>query len=78
MNAGNTGRISALIREEFALFAGIVTTLLFIGYGDAWLMDLSQVDWYLFLFGWLFLVMLWLAFNVVRHADCLAILLGEP
>ena len=26
----------------------------------------------------LFAVILWLAFAVVRHADCLAVLLGEP
>jgi len=27
---------------------------------------------------WLFVVMLWLSFSVVRHADCLAVILGEP
>jgi len=29
-------------------------------------------------FAGLFAVILWLAFSVVRHADCLAVLLGEP
>ena len=27
---------------------------------------------------WLFIAMLWLSFGVVRHADCLAVILGEP
>jgi hypothetical protein len=27
---------------------------------------------------WLFVFMLWLSFGVVRHADCLAVILGEP
>jgi Ca2+:H+ antiporter len=71
-------KISAVFRSELPLWVGIITTLLFIHSGEAWLMDLSQSGWYLFLFIWLFIVMLWLAFNVVRHADSLAVILGEP
>jgi len=71
-------KIPGVIRSELPLWAGIITTLLFIQNGDAWLADLSQGGWYLFLFTWLFAVMLWLAFNVVRHADSLAVILGEP
>lgn len=40
--------------------------------------DLGQLSWYSFLFVWLFAVMPWLSFSVVRHADGLAVLLGEP
>ncbi|MGI9590577.1 MAG: calcium:proton antiporter [Myxococcota bacterium] len=47
-------------------------------FGDRWLADLSSLAWYNLLFFWLFAVMAWLAFGVVRHADALAIRLGEP
>src|SRR4029077_11549660 len=40
--------------------------------------DLSNGAWMLFLFLWLFAAILTSAFGVVRHADCLAIKLGEP
>lgn len=60
------------------MWTGVITTLLLIQNGEAWLVDLSQGGWYLFLFAWLFMAMLWLAFNVVRHADSLASILGEP
>jgi len=61
-----------------ALWIGIITTLLFFVVGQNWLMDLSNPLKYGFFFIWLFVVMLWLSFEVVRHADCLAIILGEP
>ena len=67
-----------IIRTELALWAGIITTLLFLVFGDRWVPDLSNLLWYSLLFGWLFVVIAWLAFSVVRHADALAILLGEP
>ena len=52
--------------------------VLFLGFGKAWLADLGNYSWSLFLFAWLFVVMLWASFCVVRHADALAIKLGEP
>ncbi len=52
--------------------------MLFIFFGKSWLADLSYPLKYGILFIWLFVIMLWLAFSVVRHADCLAIILGEP
>jgi len=78
MRTGFLTIISDIFRSELPLWAGIITTLLFVQNGDSWLADLSQGGWYLFLFIWLFAVMLWLAFNVVRHADGLATILGEP
>jgi len=78
MHKGVRIKIPGVISSELPLWAGVITTLLFIQNGDAWLADLSQGGWYLFLFAWLFTVMLWLAFNVVRHADSLAVILGEP
>jgi Ca2+:H+ antiporter len=41
-------------------------------------MDLSNSLKFGLFFIWLFLAMLALSFGVVRHADCLAIILGEP
>lgn len=65
-------------RDELALIAGIATTLLFYTVGKDWLADLDSPVWSLAMFAWLFGVMIWCAFGVVRHADALAELLGEP
>jgi len=68
-----------LLRSELGLIVGLATTAV------VWL---AIPDWFAdpaatptrsaILFVGLFLVILWSAFSVVRHADCLAILLGEP
>ena len=68
----------SILRSELALGIGAATTGLFYLFGGEWLSDLSSVGWSLLLFAWLFGVMLWLSFSVVRHADCLATRLGEP
>lgn len=69
---------AGIFKSEMALWVGILTTLVFFTVGKNWLMDLSNPLKYGFIFIWLFVVMLWLSFGVVRHADCLAIILGEP
>jgi Ca2+:H+ antiporter len=66
------------LRSELQFVAGAVTAVLFLVFGKTWLGDLSAPIWTGALFVWLFAVMLWSSFGVVRHADCLAILLGEP
>lgn len=66
------------VRAELALVAGIVTTVMFFTMGETWLADLDSLPWLVVMFAWLFGVMLWCAFGVVRHADALAELLGEP
>ena len=71
-------KIPGIFQSEMALWVGIFTALVFFAVGKNWLMDLSNPLKYGFLFIWLFVVMLWLSFGVVRHADCLAIILGEP
>lgn len=68
----------SVIRSEMSLWVGAITALLFIVFGDGWLSDLSNPIQTAVLFMWLFAVVLWLAFSVVRHADCLATKLGEP
>jgi Ca2+:H+ antiporter len=64
--------------EELALIAGAATTVVFFTFGRAWLADLGHSPWAVVIFGWLFAVMVCCAFAVVRHAEALAELLGEP
>ena len=71
-------RFSDMLSGELALIAGIVTTVIFFTYGDTLLADLGNMPWFAGMFVWLFGVMVWCAFGVVRHADALAELLGEP
>ena len=78
MEHNQTDHNPVVIRSEMALWLGAITTVIFMVFGDTWLSDLSSPLWYTILFCWLFGIMLWLAFAVVRHADGLAILLGEP
>lgn len=70
--------VVAILRSELPFIVGAVTTVLFLVFGDVWLADLSDTLEVGALFAWIFAVMLWCAFGVVRHADCLAELLGEP
>ncbi len=67
-----------VLRSELTLWLGAATSLLFLLFGDVWLGDLSAVGWYLLMFAWLFAAMLGLSSSVVRHAECLAVQLGEP
>lgn len=71
-------KIPGIFQSEMALWVVILTTLVFFVVGKNWLVDLSNPLKYGFFFIWLFVVMLWLSFGVVRHADCLAVILGEP
>ncbi len=71
-------RFTEILADEFALIAGIATTVVFFMYGDRLLGDLDNLPWFAAMFLWLFGVMVWCAFGVVRHADALAELLGEP
>jgi Ca2+:H+ antiporter len=66
-----------LKREPF-LPVSILSAALFLMFGGGWLGDLSNPAWFGLMFAWLFLAILSSAFAVVRHAEGLAILLGEP
>ncbi|MEQ8789863.1 MAG: hypothetical protein RIC55_26450 [Pirellulaceae bacterium] len=70
--------VLAVVRSELACLVGLATLVVFLLWGKPLLGDLSSTAWYLLVLCWLFAVMLWLAFAVVRHADCLAVKLGEP
>jgi Ca2+:H+ antiporter len=64
--------------EEWALAVNLATTALFLVFGAGWLADLSGASWFAFVSLWLFAVMFLSAFAVVRHAEALAVRLGEP
>jgi Ca2+:H+ antiporter len=76
-DGSNTTRRIGL-RSELACWAGLVTALVLFTVGAGWLDDLSQPAWLTFLFAWIFASITWAAFAAVRHADQLAIRLGEP
>ncbi len=66
------------LRAERPVLAGAATTLIFFTVGATWTDDLTQLGVTAGLFIWLFAVMIWCAFGVVRHAEVLAEYLGEP
>ena len=68
----------AIFRREVATLAAFVALLFFTIFGDQ--LSPGQIGFTLSMMflALLFLVMLWAAFSVVRHAECLATLLGEP
>jgi Ca2+:H+ antiporter len=71
------GILTRLAREAPTI-AGIITTILVFIFQDTLFADLSNYPRTILLFLWLFGVMLWCAFGVVRHADAVAEKLGEP
>ena len=77
-HAKNTQQFGSAIRAEFPLLVGFGTVAIFLAVGS----DLNELTTrvlpLLGVFVWLFAVILWSAMCVVRHADCLAIKLGEP
>jgi Ca2+:H+ antiporter len=78
---GKAGLVPALLaglRREVTLVAVLVTAALFLLFGHSWLHDLSNPAWLAFMLAWLFAVILAAAFAVVRHAEALAVKLGEP
>src|ERR1043166_2820332 len=76
--AKNTHQSGSAIRTEFPLLIGFGTASIFFAVGN----QLNELTTHalplLGVFVWLFAVILWSAMCVVRHADCLAIKLGEP
>lgn len=77
-NPGITMYRLKIVTSELAILIGAITTLIFMIFPDVLLSNLSQPVKYIALFSWLFFIMLWLAFSVVKHADALAVKLGEP
>ncbi len=75
---GSRLNILDLAQREWPLFGSIATAAAFLVFGQRWLADLSNPLWFAFLLFWLFVVVLFSAFAVVRHAEVLAVKLGEP
>jgi Ca2+:H+ antiporter len=65
-------------RSEIVLLFGFATAAVFWTVGQGWLKAIDNPLAAAVYFVWLFAVMLWLSFGVVRHAECLAVRLGEP
>lgn len=69
--------INILKKEYSIVFIGL-TTIIFLSFSDTLLRDMSVSFGTAILFVWLFSIMLWASFGVVKHADALAVKLGEP
>ena len=76
--AKNAQRLSRAIRSEFPLLIGLVTVAIFFAAGSQLVEIIAHPARLIGVFIWLFAVILWSAMCVVRHAECLAVKLGEP
>jgi len=76
--AKNAQRLSSAIRAEFPLLIGLVTVAIFFAAGSQLVEIITHPARLIGVFIWLFAVILWSAMCVVRHAECLAVKLGEP
>jgi Ca2+:H+ antiporter len=72
------GAKSTLLREEWFLGLSLASSLAFFFGGKALMGNLSSLPWAALIFVWLFVAILGSVFAVVRHADHLAVRLGEP
>ena len=70
--------ISTLVRSEWFFAASAGTSLAFLLLGGTLLSGLSSPPWLAIIFVWLFSMVLGSALSVVRHAERLAVRLGEP
>ena len=66
------------ISSEFPLLIAFGTAAIFLATGSQFVELVAHPVAMVVVFLWLFAVILWSAICVVRHADCLAIKLGEP
>jgi Ca2+:H+ antiporter len=71
-------RLSGLARREYWLLVVLLTCAAFAWYGNAFEARLSQPAYLVGILAWLFVAILGSALSVVRHADRLAVRLGEP
>lgn len=69
---------ASLLRREWPLLASVVTAGVFLVWGGGWLAAPASPAAMAGAFVWLFAAILLSAFAIVRHAESLAHLLGEP
>ncbi len=77
-HSGSGLSLMSIAQREWPLLGSIATAAAFLFFGQRWLADLSNPLWLAFLLIWLFGVVLFSALAVVRHAEVLAVKLGEP
>jgi len=68
----------AILKSEFPSLTGFAVFAAFLAAGDALKPEKLGVGLSLILLAVIFLTVMWCAFSVVRHAECLATILGEP
>ena len=68
----------SIFRSELPSLAGFLVFAAFIASGDVLKPEAIGVGPSLALLAVIFLTVMWCAFSVVRHAECLATILGEP
>ena len=66
------------LRGEWPLVVALATTVAFVVLGAGSRADFSNSIWFALVLGWLFAAILTCAFAVVRHAEAIAVHLGEP
>jgi Ca2+:H+ antiporter len=74
----STRGFGALLRAEYPLILALTSAGFFLWIGSAALDGIASPLVLGGVFAWLFVGVLWSAISVVRHADCLAIKIGEP
>jgi Ca2+:H+ antiporter len=70
--------LGTAVLGEFPLLIGLGTAAIFFATGSQLVEIIAHPVVLIVVFLWLFAVIVWSAICVVRHADCLAIKLGEP
>ena len=76
--AKDASHFGSALRREFALAIALGTAAIFFATGSRLVEIVAHPVTLIVVFVWLFVIILWSAICVVRHADCLAIKLGEP
>lgn len=74
----NAQQPTSFMRAEYPLLIALATVATFLALGNQLDAISTRVLPLVGVFVWLFAVILWSAVCVVRHADCLAVKLGEP
>ena len=74
----STDPLGTAVLGEFPLLIGFGTAAIFFAAGSRLVEIVAHPAVLIVVFLWLFAVIVWSAICVVRHADCLAIRLGEP
>jgi Ca2+:H+ antiporter len=71
-------KLSAIIREEWFMGISYLSSVAFLCFKSALMGNLSNPFWLTLIMVWLFVAILGSVLSVVRHADHLAVRLGEP